>query len=57
MSEDNRPVRVLSNAGDAWPLAEDLAAIPGGDQVLVELDGRRIEGARLIECYRWLFGQ
>lgn len=49
-------VIVLDNAGDAWPCAEDLAAEPGGEHAIVELDGRQIEASGLIECYRWLFG-
>lgn len=47
---------VLNDAGDAWSCAADLAATPGGEHAIVELDGRQIEAARLIECYRWLFG-
>lgn len=56
MSISERRVHVLDNAGDVWPLAEDLAATPGGEDSVVELDGRQIEAARLIECFRWLFG-
>ncbi|GGH36482.1 hypothetical protein GCM10010921_05670 [Microbacterium album] len=50
-------VYVLNDAGDVWPFAGDLAATPGEDQSLVELDGRQIEAARLIQCWRWLFGE
>ena len=48
-------VYVLADAGDAWPAAEDLAAMPGGKDAIVELDGRQIEASKLIECWRWLF--
>jgi len=54
---NTQKVYVLDNAGDAWPTAEGLAAMPGGADSIVELDGRQIEAAKLIECWRWLFGE
>ena len=57
MSSEPTRVIVLNSAGDVWPCAEDLAAEPDGDRAVVELDGRQISAARLIECFRWLFGE
>lgn len=57
MSAEATRVIVLNNAGDVWPCAEDLAAEPGGERAMVELDGRQISAAHLIECFRWLFGE
>ncbi|WP_314431227.1 hypothetical protein [Microbacterium lacticum] len=57
MSNDFQTPRVyvLRDPGMAWPLAQDLASTPGAETALVKLDGRTIEAARLIECWRWLF--
>ena len=57
MSAESRRVIVLDNPGGAWPCAQDLAAEPDGHLAVVELEGRQIEGAQLIACFRWLFGE
>lgn len=56
MMANIQKVYVLDDAGDVWPLAADLATDPAGAAALVELEGRQIQAAKLIDCWRWMFG-
>lgn len=55
-------VRVLvpiSTPALVWPAAEDVLGLSAADleQIVFQLDGRRISGPALVESYRFIFGE